>query len=373
MTKSSNFKIITEGTTEILILPQKQSKKGPGTKQKEPFYNPAMELNRDLSILVNQWFVSQSKGHVYLLDGLAAAGIRGVRLANEVDGDFDVTINDWNEQAFSLIKKNVERNKLKNITTCQKDLNVLLSENRYHFIDIDPFGSPVFFVDSALRSVYNNGVISCTATDTATLCGTYPKVCLRRYGARPLHSPVMKEIGLRILLGFLCREAAKYDGGIAPLISYSTDHYFRVYVKIRNGKDYANSSMKNFSIIDSQKIPLSSNTKDAVGPLWLGRLHNKEIIQELRTNLFTKTLNTKHELWKLLSLLEEEADAPPFFYTAEGLASELNTLVPKREHIFEKLQEMDYKAMRTHFSPTGFKTNASPVEIKKIFKELQHK
>ena len=62
--------------------------------------------------------------------------------------------------------------------------------------------SPVGFIDSALRSIKNGGIIACTATDTATLCGVYPKVCIRRYGAIPFHSVVMKEIGLRILTWF---------------------------------------------------------------------------------------------------------------------------------------------------------------------------
>ena len=69
-----------------------------------------------------------------------------------------------------------------------KNLNVLLSENRFDYIDIDPFGSPVGFVDSAMRSIKNGGVVACTATDTAALCGVYPRVCQRRYGAIPFHN-----------------------------------------------------------------------------------------------------------------------------------------------------------------------------------------
>lgn len=362
--------IIKEGTTECLVFKKKASKKGPGSKDNEPFYNPSMESNRDLSIVVNQWFVNNCKKHAYLLEGLGASGIRGMRLANEIDGDFDVTINDWNEQAFSLIKKNLELNKLENVIVSNKNLNVLLSENKYHYIDIDPFGSPAHFVESAVRSIYNNGIIACTATDTAPLCGIYPNVCWRRYGARSFHSYVMHEIGLRILLGFICREAAKYDKGIEPIVSYSTDYYFRVYVKIRNGKDYANKSMENFSVISPKEGFISSdNNQHDIGPLWLGKLHNKTVIKEIRTLLFKKELNTKNSLWKLLSLFEEEANAPPFFYTTDDFASSLKMATPKLKKIFEKLTSRGYKVFRTHFSPTGFKTNASLNEIKKVFKE----
>jgi len=364
--------IIKEGKTEILVFKKKGSKRGPSSKDKEPFYNPSMELNRDLSVIVNQWFVNSSKKHVHLLDGLAASGIRGIRFLNEIDGDFDVTINDWNQQAFSLIKKNIELNKQKKDIASNKNLNVLLSENKYHYIDIDPFGSPIYFVDSAVRSVYNNGIIACTATDTASLCGVYPKVCLRRYGAQPFHSYMMHEIGLRILLGVICREAAKYDKGIEPIISYSTDHYFRVYVQLKKGKKYADKSMEDFSVIDPKEIALfSDNIKHNVGPLWLGKLHNKKAVKEIRTQLFEKELNSKHPLWKLLSLFEEEANAPPFFHTTNDIASFLKIPTPEMKNIFEKLTSKDFTAVRTHFSPTGFKTNAPIDEIKEVFKEYK--
>jgi len=199
MSDIQNVECITEGKTEVLVFKDKLTKKGPGSKNKVPFYNPTMELNRDLSILINQWLVNNNEKPMHILDGLAASGIRGIRLANELEGDFDVTINDWSEDAYALIKKNLERCGLKNVVASNRNLNTLLSEERFHYIDVDPFGSPVYFIDSAIRGIYNNGIIACTATDTATLCGVYPKVCLRRYGVRSFHSLVMHEIGLRIL------------------------------------------------------------------------------------------------------------------------------------------------------------------------------
>ena len=364
--------IIKEGTTKVFVFKKKASKKGPAAKDKDPFYNPSMEQNRDLSIIVNQWLINNCEKQLHLLDGLAASGIRGIRLANELVGDFDVTINDYNEESFMLIKKNILHNKLKNVVICNKNLNVLLSENKYDYIDIDPFGSPVYFIDSAVRSIRNNGVIACTATDTASLCGVYPNVCRRRYGARPFHSFMMHEIGLRILLGFICREAAKYDKGIEPILSYSTDHFFRVYVKIRRGKRFANESMEKYSLVDPQEITFSLNkSEEPVGPLWLGNLHTKHALKEIRTALFEKELNTKNSLWKLISLLEEEADAPPFFYTTDDLASYLKMSVPRMDNIFQKLKEKGYTASRTHFSATGFKTDASINEIKEVFKEAK--
>jgi len=367
MLKSENVESVTEGKTRVLVFKKKVTRKGPGSKEKVPFYNPAMELNRDFSVVVGQWLIGKSKYSVKLLDGLAASGIRGLRFFNELDGDFEVYINDWDKDAYDLIKKNFEKCKKENVFVTNKNLNALLSENRFHYIDVDPFGSPVGFIDSAMRSISHDGVLACTATDTATLCGVYPKVCLRRYGARPLHSDVMHEIGLRILLGFICREAGKYDKGVEPLVCYSTDYYFRLYVRVKNGVDHANESIDNLSIISSKKIGSYIGKSVDIGPLWMGKLYDKRVLQELRTILFKKELKTRHEIWKLLSLFEEEVDSPAFFYTIPGLASSLKKSAPKMKTIFEKLKEKGYFISRTHFSQTGFKTDASLDEIKKIF------
>jgi tRNA (guanine26-N2/guanine27-N2)-dimethyltransferase len=360
--------LVKEGTTELFVFTEKSSLKGPCRKSQTPFYNSAMELNRDVSVLVNQWFLNSTSEHIHILDGLAASGIRGIRLANELSGDFDVSINDWNDQSFSLIQRNLEKHSLKNVSVSQRDLNCLLSDQRFHCIDIDPFGSPVYFIGASMRSVYNHGLIACTATDTAALCGVFPKVCYRRYGAWPLHGPSMHEIGLRILLGCLCREAAKYDRGIEPIMSYTTDHYFRLYVQVHNGKTAANTSMSQYQSISASNIPLTKKSTARVGPLWIGSLGRKSVIQEIRSIMSTKVLNTKPLLWKLLYLLEEESDAPAFFYTMNDLASLLKVSPPDMKSLFRQLRSKGFLVTKTHCTSTGFKTDAPFDIITEVFK-----
>jgi tRNA (guanine26-N2/guanine27-N2)-dimethyltransferase len=359
---------VKEGTTEFFVVNNKSSTKGPSSRGNDPFYNPAMELNRDVSILVNQWFLNRQTRHVHLLDGLAASGARGIRFAHELSGDFEVSINDWNDQSCLLIQQNIQSNSLQNISVFQRDLNSLLSECRFNSIDIDPFGSPVYFFNAAMRSVYNRGIIACTATDVAALCGVFPRVCYRRYAAWPLHVPCMHEIGLRILLGCLCRNAAMYDRGIEPLLCYATDHYLRVYVQVRNGKSAANRAMAQFHGIMSDEVPHAQNSSDTVGPIWLGRLQNTELLQELRMILSEKQLNTSVQLKKLLLLLEAEADSPAFFYTTNDLSSTLKQSPPPIDHLFELLRHKGFVVTRTHCTPTGFKTNAPLSVIKEVFK-----
>ena len=216
------YEIEFEGETEVFVYINKKNLKGPGSRSRLPFYNPSMGVNRDLSIIIVQYLCNNFSKNLKVLDGLASSGIRGVRFANEIDGDFDVTINDWSEECFNLIKKNVDKYGFRNVKVENKNLNILLSDQFYDYIDVDPFGSPFSFIDSAMRSIKNDGILACTATDTATLCGVYPKVCLRRYSAIPFHSFIMHEVGIRILLGYLCREAAKYDKEIMRVLNYYT-------------------------------------------------------------------------------------------------------------------------------------------------------
>lgn len=44
-------------------------------------------------------------------------------------------------------------------------------------VDLDPYGSPSVFLDSAVQSVVDGGMLMCTATDMAVLCGSNGEVC----------------------------------------------------------------------------------------------------------------------------------------------------------------------------------------------------
>jgi tRNA (guanine26-N2/guanine27-N2)-dimethyltransferase len=368
MNKTYFFEEITEGNTSVLVYKNKSVSKGPGFKEGVPFYNPTMQLNRDISILVCQHLLDSSKRKTILLDGLAASGIRGVRFANELTGDFEVLINDWDEKSYSLIKKNIEKHGFENAKACNMNLNVLLSSDKFDYIDVDPFGSPVCFIDSAIRSIKNGGILACSATDTAALCGVYPKVCIRRYGAVPFHSVVMKEVGLRILLGFICRVAGVYDKGIHPLLCYSTDHYFRLYVKVYSSVPKANQSMNNFKTIYSGENIGLQKAKNDIGPMWTGEIGDKKTINEILNIASGKKLGCKSQIYRLLDVLQEEVNGPIFFYTTESIASNLKKSSPKLDLLFEKLKKQEYNVYRTHFSSTGFKTDAPVAVIEKVFK-----
>src|SRR4030043_51497 len=164
-------------------------------------------------------------------------------------------ISDISERAVKLAKRNVHLNGLNERVTVQhKDANCFLSchgapRKRFDIIDVDPFGSPVPYLDSAVRALRNKGVLAATATDLAPLCGVHAKACVRKYGGKPLRTEYCHELAVRLLAGCIATLAAKHDIGIRVVFSHSTDHYIRVYAEIAYGAKKADESIKNLGFI----------------------------------------------------------------------------------------------------------------------------
>ena len=81
------------------------------------FYNPHMELNRDLSILAIQVFQKEQDREINICDLFGGSGIRGVRYKNEIDGVGDVSINDISETANHYERHNMKQPTITNATT----------------------------------------------------------------------------------------------------------------------------------------------------------------------------------------------------------------------------------------------------------------
>lgn len=48
---------------------------------------------------------------------------------------------------------------------------------RFTVIDLDPYGGPNQFLDGALQSIEEGGLLMVTATDMAVLAGNTPEAC----------------------------------------------------------------------------------------------------------------------------------------------------------------------------------------------------
>lgn len=359
---------VVEGTTELLV-PETFCKKGPGRRTGEVFYNKQMEFGRDISVMFGREVFRHGDK---ILDGLAASGARGLRLANETGVRADFVLNDNSLSAAVLIKENASANSLDHVRVTCKDLRTLLSEEQFDYIDVDPFGTPVDFVNAAIQSCRNRGTVAVTATDTAPLYGTYPRTSLRRYGALSSRSPFAHETGLRILIGFVVREAARHDRACEPLLCYHTDHYFRCYLRVVNGATRADAAIKKLGFAHFDKATLEREIagervdKGDAGPIWTGRLMSEDLLEDLRV---TKDLGTVTRCEKYLTLWKEEVGAPALFYKMDELARKTKHSPPKLQAMVDTLVEAGHEASRTHFDPKGLKTDAPIGDLIRLFKE----
>lgn len=363
---------IFEGKARISVPDVERKQKGPGSKT-PIFYNPAMEFNRDISMLVLQTFVKVRGRHIDVLDGLAGTGIRGIRFCREVRGDFSVTINDWNKEAFAIIQKNIERNNVHAIPS-NRNLNTLLCDCSFDYIDIDPFGTPVPFIDNAVRGIRHKGIIGITATDTAALCGASRKACIRRYDAIPMHCEFMHEIGLRILLGYAVRTAAKYDRAIFPLLCYAEGHYMRVYFSVLDGARKADRQIEGIGYANYCKCGrrwMSSEPEECcraiahAGPLWTGEIFDKNFLGNMKD---PKEIREKKNVSRFISLWLEEADVP-LYYTIPEVSRRFEINPPPMSRVLGLLRNSGFTASRTHFDPAGFRTDAPFDALKKILRQ----
>ncbi|ASJ10710.1 tRNA (guanine(10)-N(2))-dimethyltransferase [Thermococcus sp. P6] len=370
------FRKLKEGLAEILVPDAERIYDAP------VFYNPVMALNRDLSVLAVD--ILEPKR---VLDAFSATGIRGIRYALETPAE-EIWLNDISGEAFNLILKNVWTNLglegswagkgrvhflgEKRVVVNLGDANGLMAGKfRYFdFIDIDPFGSPVWFLDNALRSVKRRGVVALTATDAGVLCGAYRNACRRKYLAEPIRGELCHEAGLRILIGTAVRYAAKYDLGVDVLLAYYRDHYFRAFLKLKSGARKSDESLSSLGYLwqdASGEFEYLTGTLPGKpgphGPLWLGPLKDEDFTREMLKRARDKVLSHKKTL-PFLKTLVEELDVP-FLYDTHALARRNGLEVGRLEGIIETLRELGYRATRTHFSPTALKTDAPFREVLK--------
>lgn len=377
-----NIKIIHEGLVKIKTPEfDRISSKAP------VFYNPVMELNRDLSILAIKTYQEELGREISICDSFGGSGIRGVRYAKEIDTVKNVVISDINPIATQFTGENIELNGLSNVKVFKEDANILLRKCRGKFdvVDIDPFGTPSPFIESAGISLKAGGMLCATATDTSALCGTYKEPCIRKYGAMPLKTEYCHELGIRILAGFISRTLSKFKKCIEVKFAHSSEHYMRIYAVVRKGAKITDESLKNIGyILHCHKClnrmivrgitpqigmgcPVCGGKFKTAGPLWCGAILEEDFIKGMRDNLKNTKINQENKALKLINFAYEESNAPATYYDLHEICRNLKISAPKLMDVLNSLKEKGYFASRTHFKPTGIKTSAPVDEIKKIF------
>jgi len=341
-----------------------------------------MRLNRDVAVLAARSLQSDFRNRLRIADPMTGSGVRGLRYAAGVENLEHVILNDIEPSAAMVAEHNSFINRLEDKVEIQcMDANVFLNLHsvpgkRLHIIDLDPYGSPVPYLDSALRGLVNNGLLAMTATDMAVLCGVKPRACLKKYGGRPLRSEYSREVALRLLYGSLIMSAARNNMAVEAKFSHSTDHYVRLYAKIWRSAIGADRNLDEMGYIRHCFTCLNrSSTTDSgndgrcmrcekpmtsAGPLFLGKLTDEDFCRSL-IELNEVSGQESSRLSKLLNIALEEVDAPTTYFTVDAICDRIGLVTPSPISVIQALRTQGYVATRTHFDGRAFKTNA-PIE-----------
>ena len=164
-------------------------------------------------------------------------------------------MNDLNHDALQLIQKNLEQNQINagyQLENYEATYYLEKSRNEkcyFDIIDIDPFGTPNVFIEHALRAVQLGGILGITATDTAVIFGIKQSACVRKYDTRSLRSTFLKEVGIRILIYFSAIRAHPHMLYIEPMLSFSSEHFVRIVLKVNKGKEGVDRNLRQFGYI----------------------------------------------------------------------------------------------------------------------------
>lgn len=127
-------------------------------------------------------------------------------------------------------------------------------QGQFDVIDLDPYGTAAPFLDAAVQSIADGGLICCTCTDMAVLSGNYPEKCFSLYGTVGLKSKYHHEAALRTLLHAIDSSANRHKKYIVPWISVSVDFYIRVFVRVfENASEVKKSLTRRMMVYQSTK------------------------------------------------------------------------------------------------------------------------
>jgi len=352
------------------------------------FYNPKMRLNRDVAVLlIKSYFESRP---IRICDPMTASGVRTIRFLLECAYVDSVVASDVDPVSAEFANRMLQLNELSDrASVTSSEANALLSNSadRFDLVDLDPFGSPAPFFESALRATADGGILAATATDMAPLTGARANACFRKYNVMPLRAEFDKENAVRVLIACLCFASARLELGFRVVFSHASDHYARVYVQVKKGRKAANEMIRSIGYLEYcpdcmkrvQRLSLAEikgecedcrlETKIG-GPIWLGQLWDKELVRKMGWNAVTISSSHLSDLQKLLGRIQEEAEAPPFYYRVDTLVHRLRTNPPKVTDVVAALRADGYMASLTHFHPNGFRTDAPQLQVMSKVAEL---
>lgn len=421
------FNTIKEGKAVVLT-----------PKEDKVFYNPIQQFNRDLSVMgIKAWTElymeskagerekankkrklengteekMEQKPFIKILEALSATGLRAIRYGHEIPQVSKIVANDLLPEAVKSIDRNIEYNQLtdKVESNLGDAIKFMSSTNeKFHVIDLDPYGTATPFIDSAIQGIRDEGLLLVTCTDAGVLAGSgYPEKCFALYGGHNFGNSNVSgeanhEAGIRLILNMIATNAAKYKKTIEPLVSLSIDFYFRLLIKVKTSpievKQLASKTMLTYyctgcgnklnqllgRVVESGKqnkkfqVPklVNINSKceycegnyNIAGPMWYGNLHNEEFINRmLKVNADSdkEVYCTTERIKGMLTLAKNEMELP-FYFNLNQLSSLFKSPPIPINDFCRSVGNLGYNVSLTHAKKNCIKTDAPWDVILKI-------
>ena len=336
-------------------------------------------------MLDDEWF---NKPKIHTIDALCATGSRINRWLTELPKEkaerLQITGADLDEEALVYAQQNCPCVEFRN-----EDSRQVLLSSGWQWVDIDPFGSPVPFLDSAMQSSARRAVMEITATDTAALTGSSASACRRRYGAKIRTDEMAHDSALRLLMATVARTAATHDRCIIPLLSSWDSHHIRVSVKVHRSIQAANALEEQLgwrvAMPTSEELqasceaglhpqgsegsqpfcllpysyPVQRNDRRISGPLWTGPLFDQDVLESMTVERATELCGEDAEVAVRHWVGEAELARVPTLIITDMLPKFCEvTGPPKMADLVAGLKDAGYKAAVARWGAPAIRTDA---------------
>ncbi|CAI9272626.1 unnamed protein product [Lactuca saligna] len=337
-----------------------------------------------------------------VLEALSATGLRALRYAREVEGIGQVVALDNDKASVEACRRNIKFNG--SVASAKVESNLadarvymLTHPKEFDMVDLDPYGSPSVFLDSAVQSIADGGMLMCTATDMAVLCGGNGEVCYSKYGSYPLRGKYCHEMALRILLACIESHANRYKRYIVPVLSVQMDFYVRVFVRIYTSagamkntplklsyvyqcigcdsfhlqpvgrtvsKNASVRYLPGFGPVVSQECSDCGKKYNMGGPIWSAPIHDQDWVGSILADV--KSMKDRYPAFDrisaVLTTVSEELPDVPLFLSLHNLGGTLKCTSPSAMVFRSAVINAGYRISGTHVNPLGLKTDA-PMDV----------
>lgn len=405
-----DYNVIKEGKALVLV-----------PKQETVFYNHIQQFNRDLSVMaVRAWLdqhnetrlkkrkidengetkTVEDKKFVRILEALSASGLRALRYGHEVPQVSKIIANDLLPAAVESINRSAEYNDLLKLVQGHEGdaiayMGSIPEKDRFHAVDLDPYGTAAPFLENAVRAVLDDGLLMVTCTDAGVLAGNgYPEKCYALYGGSNFGNTSFgldtnHEAGLRLMLSTIASVAAKHKKAIEPVLSLSIDYYFRVFVRVKTSpakvKQLASTMMMIHHCIGcgyrveqrmgrntggkfqtpkaasvGPNCPCCNSPFHVAGPMWGGNLHNHEFIDkvlEINSSADKQVYGTTERIKGMLMLAKQELETP-FYFSLGRLPSLFRASTIPITEFTRAVGNLGHDVSLTHAKANAIKTTA---------------